>query len=316
MSHEFESGLFVGTAAWHGLGVTLENAPDNIEEALRIAGLDWSVELEPIFLRDGTLVEEKKAVIRSTDRSILGVVGNRFRPLQNLEAFRFFNSFLEVGQARIETCGSLYNGRRIFVLVRLLVDDVDVAKGDTIRPYLALAHGHDGTLVVTVMFTAVRIVCANTLGAALSSTSNDGSSIRLRHTKSLPIGLEKAQDTISLAKQSWDISVDAFKRMAKTAMTGKEFATYAKKVFSVNEDIEELPKKTQNMLDILTETYDNGPGLTSHTRGTIWAGYNAITSYLDHTRGRTAESRLDSTWFGASSQTRARALEIAFASQN
>src|SRR5678815_2693601 len=168
MAHEVESGMFVGQPAWHGLGTVLPNAP-SIEDAIVCAGLDWTVKLAPLaIVADGRPVDHC-ATVRESDDSILGVVGPGYVPLQNREAFAWFQPMVESGAVTLEAAGSLREGRRIWILGRCADSSADIVPGDEVRQYLLLAHGHDGSLAIRVGFTSVRVVCANTLRASLES---------------------------------------------------------------------------------------------------------------------------------------------------
>src|SRR4051794_31311156 len=111
MAHLIENMFSVRETPWHRLGSVVQEAP-TAEEAIRLAGLDWSVGLEPVSLADGREAPAR-ATVRSSDRSILGVVGPRWHPLQNADAFKWFDPFIASGEATFETAGSLDGGRRV-----------------------------------------------------------------------------------------------------------------------------------------------------------------------------------------------------------
>lgn len=144
MSHEFESGFFVRQPAWHRLGVLLTEAP-HIEDATRLAGLDWHVHTAPLLTASGAVVDSHRAVLRGSDGKILGVVGAAYRPLQNAQAFQFFEPFLESGLCELEAAGSLKEGKRVWVLARVKSAEAEVTSGDTVPGYFLLSNAHDGT---------------------------------------------------------------------------------------------------------------------------------------------------------------------------
>jgi phage/plasmid-like protein (TIGR03299 family) len=169
MAHEVESMMYVGQAPWHGLGVPLQNPP-TIEEAIRLAGLDWTVSTKPVALIDGGIpVPSHRAVVRDSDGRILGMVGKDWRPLQNRPAFEWFNPILASGAATLETAGSLRDGARVFILAKIGADPVP---DDGVALDDLLSNGHDGTLAARVGFTDTRVVCANTLAAAHASSAS------------------------------------------------------------------------------------------------------------------------------------------------
>ena len=121
MSHEFESGFFVSQPAWHGLGSVLNNPP-SIASAIEEASLDWQVEEEPIFFGQGEelkQIESHKSLIRSTDRKVLGVVSQSYQPLQNIDAFNFFDFLIHDNDVSLEAAGSLKEGKRVWVLAKV-----------------------------------------------------------------------------------------------------------------------------------------------------------------------------------------------------
>ena len=132
---------------WHGLGVVVETAP-TIEEAITLANLGWTVEPKEIKTADGINIPNKKALMRSDTNDCLGVVGSGYNILQNTEAFKFFEPFVENGLATLETAGSLFNGKRVFILAKIAGDDMEVQKGDFVEKYILLSNAHDGSQAV------------------------------------------------------------------------------------------------------------------------------------------------------------------------
>src|SRR5262245_63968878 len=148
MAHLVENMLSVGKRTWHGLGTVLQ-APPTVEEGLRLAGLDWEVRRERLFTAGGQEAPAY-AVVRDSDGRVLGAVGERYRPLQNREAFAWFEPFLAAGEASLETAGSLADGSRVWVLARLNRVPLEVAPGDEVVKYLLLSNSHDGSLAVQI----------------------------------------------------------------------------------------------------------------------------------------------------------------------
>src|SRR5262249_54293695 len=157
------------------------------EEGIKQAGLDWPVELRPLFTAEGKKAPAFAAV-RTDKGSILGVVGEKYRPLQNAEAFKWFQPFLDAGQASLETAGSLAEGKKVWVLAKLNRSPVVIGSGDEVEKFLLLSNGHDGSLAVRVGFTPIRVVCANTLGMA--HCGGESQLIRLKHSRHVAENLE------------------------------------------------------------------------------------------------------------------------------
>jgi phage/plasmid-like protein (TIGR03299 family) len=306
MSHEIEdnNAFYVSKPAWHGLGTVLD-APPTVEDAIRIAGLDWHVGLEPVYLADGR-VAPAKATVRSSDQSVLGVVGPTYKPLQNLEAFNWFNPFIDAGEATLEAAGSLRNGKRIWVLAKI-GRDLDVSGGDVVRQYILLSNGHDGTLAVRVGYTPTRVVCANTLAVAHQGPNL----IRVRHRGDIVGTLEDIRDTMQLARQTFEATTEQYRVLANSSINRQDLETYIKRVF-------QAPKAPANdntgdrLLASIVPLFESGRGQDlKAARGTYWGAYNAVTEYLTHERGRSEEVRLDSQWFGQGATLNTKALSVA-----
>ena len=204
---------------WHGLGAVLEDHPRSIDEALEKSALGWRVRTAPVLIErrpawtddfgrqhpaELERAEHHKATLRSDTGELLGIVGRDYEPLDNREAFRFLDELIG-SQLHFETAGSLWGGRRVWVLARL-PEWVEVG-GDQTGTYVYVANAHDGSMAVTAAVTPVRIVCANTLGYALRRSESPGAqrTFRFRHTGGLHTRLHEArrvmQITIDYAKQ-------------------------------------------------------------------------------------------------------------------
>ena len=174
MSANVESMMYHGERPWHKLGKPLDH-PATATEAITAAGLDWSVTLSPCYAGgEGDEVDApkylpiagKRAVVRTDRQLAIGVVGTRYRPIQNTDAFGFFDAVVGEGKAIYETAGSLNDGRRIWMLARV-PGDIWVADEDNVKKYLLLCNSHDGGSPLRALFTPIRVVCENTLRAAL-----------------------------------------------------------------------------------------------------------------------------------------------------
>ena len=138
----------------------LTGQPDSGKRSSK-AGLDWQVETEPLFRGNGQEVKAQ-ASVRTSDNRVLGVVGPRWTPLQNKDAFKVFEPLVDSGDMTLHTAGSLRNGERVWVLCQLNLDNSEIVKGDEIAKFALLSNGHDGKLAVHLGFTPIRVVCANT----------------------------------------------------------------------------------------------------------------------------------------------------------
>ena len=158
MSHEVESMMFVGETPWHGLGTALElDDLYNWQKASVAAGLDWEAERVPLVTADTQAKVDHFAIRRKTDGKILGAVGKKYTILQNKDAFKWFQPWLEAKEAALHTAGSLREGSRIWVLAKLNRSPLVIAKGDEVEKFILLSHSHDGSLAVRCGFTPVRV---------------------------------------------------------------------------------------------------------------------------------------------------------------
>lgn len=348
MAHEIETMAYVGETPWHSLGVRLDNPPTTAE-AMAAAGMNWEVATQPLYTRSGVEVTHR-ATYRVTDGRILGVVGPDYTPLQNADAFSFFDPFLAAGEATIETAGSLKGGRRVWVLAKLNRDPSVIVPGDAIQKYVLLANSHDGTLAGRVGFTPIRVVCNNTLSAAV--TGDVSKLLRVRHTKGVKLALEAVRETMNLANATFEATAEQYRGLARKQVNAADLETYIKLVFptakvgkaapapkpapivaddggSALESIlagyqgvgvttpladiadETVAQKESRSVEIIRELFEGGQGSQlPGVRGTYWAAYNAVTEYTTHHRGRSDENRL-SAMFADGAAINARALNVA-----
>ena len=188
MAANVETMFSVREKPWHGLGVVVEDAPSS-KDALNFAGLVWRVVQKPLFTNSG-LVEGYKANVRDSDNSVLGVVTDRYKVVQNTEAFAFTDNLLGEG-VKYETAGSLQGGKRI-------------------TPYLVFSNTHDGSGAVKVAITPVRIVCNNTLNLALSTANRCFSIV---HTGDIKGKIDEAKQTLFMADEYMEALGNEFERM-------------------------------------------------------------------------------------------------------
>ena len=305
---------------WHGLGTVLEEAP-TIEEGLKVAGLDWEVKMNAISTKVGgqhIRIPGKKATVKSNDSTVLGVVGENYKPLQNTEAFKFFEPFLDNGLATLETAGSLFNGKKVFVLAKMAGDALQVTEneGDEIENFILLSNAHDGSMAVRVGFTPVRVVCNNTLTFA---HENEASKlIRVRHTGDVVQSLQEVRETMDLINKQFMATVEQYRMLSnKKDIVKSDVEKYVRQVFSTEslnniilnynkelEEKEEIEATRKRLINRVEEIFEMEPVQSA------WTLYNSVNYYLNHDRG-TLENRYNSLWYGNSKKIDKRAFEIA-----
>lgn len=191
MPANVETMFSVRETPWHGLGRIVMDAPAS-REALELAGLDWQVESRNIYSGTGAMIPGYRANVRSTDDAVLGVVSDRYRIVQNEEAFQFTDDLLGEG-VTYETAGSLQGGKKVWMLARL--PRKYLIAGDQVVPYLVIFNSHDGSSGVKVAMTPIRVVCQNTLNLALNTAKRSWTA---RHTENVLLRVQDARETLQL----------------------------------------------------------------------------------------------------------------------
>jgi phage/plasmid-like protein (TIGR03299 family) len=274
--------------AWHNLGVVVSKAMTT-SEAIVEAGLDYTVEKFPLEANIGgerIIVPGKFATGIKEEKKVFGVVGNYYTIVQNKDAFSFFDSIVEEGEAIFETAGALKDGQRIFISAKL-PSYIEV-KDDLIEQYLFLTNTHDGTGTIQVAFTPVRIVCNNTLNAALSQMSNR---VSIRHTTNAQEKLEQAHKIMGITN-TLSREVEAlFNSMSKVRIKKDTLVHLIGEVIkaqkSDSKQVESGDESTRfnNLVEeIVDYGTTNETQLLDSTKGTLFGAYNAITGYFQNVR--------------------------------
>jgi len=311
MAHEFESGFFVAQPAWHRLGTVLQ-APPTTQQAIVKAGLDWQVLEEPFYqvteeTGDFSEAALRKRLVRDRDHKILGTVNHNYTPLQNEDAFRWFDPFLDTHKLTLEAAGSLQGGKRVWILAKVAQMEAAIRYQDWVRPYLLLHNSHDGSTAVWLQFTPVRVVCMNTLAGAAHHRFGDlwqKKAICIPHTLTLHEQLAKMQNLVELTQRELNFSVEEYKAMESQEVNSELLGTYLGTVLGTR-----YPH-CHPAWEQLVNNFERGSGNQGKT---LWDAYNAMTEWIDHQRGRSPAERLESTWFGSGTRLRNKAHQAALA---
>jgi phage/plasmid-like protein (TIGR03299 family) len=310
MAHMIESMAYFGQRPWHGLGTALDEADlYDWQSASKKAGLDWTVELVPLVTADTQAKVDHRAVRRTSDSKVLGVVGPRYAPLQNKDAFTWFQPFLDAKEAALHTVGSLRGGSRVWVLAKLNRDPLVIAEGDEVEKFVLLSHGHDGSLAVRAGFSPIRVVCQNTLSMAHGSDASK--LIRIKHTKDVLENLANVREIMDLANQEFEATAEQYRRLARKSVNQADLRQYVKRALKVEDD-QDISTRSKNIMEEIVRLAEVGRGndLPS-VRGTLWTAYNGVSEWLTFNRGRSGDNRLNSLWFGDSALTNRHALDVA-----
>ena len=275
MEANVESMFYTRETHWHGLGTKVMEAPAS-KEALEIAGLDWNVTQEPIYTDMGERIEGYRANIRDMDRKVLGVVTERYKVVQNQEAFAFTDSLLTEG-VRYETAGSLQGGKRIWLLAHMPHDYI--ISGEKFNPYLLFSNTHDGSGAVKVALTPIRVVCQNTLNLALTTAKRSWS---MMHTGNIQGKIQEAKETLLLAENYMDSLGQEFESLRKKKLTDKEVKDYIETLLPTEDG--STPQQIKNMKRLrndLSHRYFNAPDLQDVGKN-AYRFINAVSDFATH----------------------------------
>jgi len=307
------SMFYIDEIPWHGLGTRLDK-PATAQEAIIAAKLDWKVKKLPLFASSKRIpVPDRFAMVRKTGNLItrqdpvLGVVGKDYTPLQNSEAFRFFDPIVGQDAAIYHTAGALGLGERVWILAKL-PGQIRVVGDDVAEKYLLLSNSHDGKSSVQIKFTPVRVVCQNTLTLALS----DGPVCRVIHHADIHDKLKQAHEMLGIITERFGEVEQSFQAMSRVKMNQNRLTDYLAQVYPDSKDLarQELVQRDRGWSEYF---FDSGRGnRLPGVSGSLWAAFNGVTEWQDHRQTRqNSNQRLQSVWFGSAYQTKARAYSVA-----
>jgi len=317
MAHQIESFVTANVPAWHQLGTVLPGA-FTAQEAMSYGHLGgWNVRKSPLIVAEtGEPAPDAYATIRDNPLTpgrvdVLGVVGSQYHPVQNEEMSDILDTLVDESGAIFDTAGSLRDGKQVFLTMKmpghLLVGGVDAHE-----MHIAAVTSHDGNGSFTLLVTPVRIVCANTLSAALGSAKNV---IRMRHTPGIRRNLiDDARHALDLTFDYLDGFQAEADRMINATLTETRFEEIMSAEFASISEVPHAVARAQNKVDDLVSLFADAQTHEA-VRGTVWAGYNALVEWADHyqeARGP-VENRARSAVLGSgvAFKDRARKLMIA-----
>ena len=283
-----ESMMYVREKPWHGLGTQVEEAPTSAD-ALRLAGLDWTVEQRNIQVCGGSKIRNYKANIRDSDGTVLGVVTDRYKIVQNTDAFDFTDSLIG-GEVHYETAGSLNGGRKIWLLAKLPETEI---VGDKTEPYLCFSNTHDGSGAIRVCMTPIRVVCNNTLNLALDTAKRAWS---VRHIGDMQSKMYEARACLEMASAYMDELGQTADRLANTTVSQDKLREILDEMFPTNEDSTDRERQSIQKLKNEYMVCYFAPDILRF-RGTAWGAVNAMSDMISHNapRRKTANYR-ENNW--------------------
>jgi phage/plasmid-like protein (TIGR03299 family) len=314
MSAEVETMAYAGELPWHGLGELVDPTLTPLEMC-KAAKVDWKVEKFPLFVelpypssydiqREKVKVD-RSALVRLSDNSILDVVGTDWNIVQNIEAFEFFNDFIKSGGMKMNTAGSLKQGKIVWALAKIN-ESFEASPGDKIDSYLLFTNYHMFGHAIDVRFTPIRVVCNNTLTFALSSKEDSMVKVNHRHK----FNAEEVKEILGLASNK----LEQYKKTANL-LTSKQYnltnvVKYFEDLFPVVSTKDETPTKmSRNFVKVL-DILDTQPG-KEFAKNSWWNAFNAVTYFTDHVSNNTTDRRLTSAWYGVNRNLKIKAMEKA-----
>ncbi len=296
------SMAWAGETPWHGLGTQVSNDLTP-EQMLKAADLDWKVVPVPAYATIGGEQVDigRSALVRDRDNKVLDVITNDWVPNQNSDAFDFFNDFVAAGEMEMHTAGSLRDGQLVWALAKVK-DGFELFNGDAVESYLLFTNPHKYGSSIDVRFTPIRVVCNNTLSLSLSRDANQV--VKVSHRNEF--NGDNVKEMLGVAKEKLQSYKEMAAYLGSKRFTDENIVDYFKRVFPVSGAKKELSKNAEIALNII----DQQPG-AEFAEGTWWQAFNAVTFMTDHVIGRSADTRLQSAWYGYNKGLKTRALETA-----
>jgi len=333
MAHFVDTMAFVGQTPWHRLGTYLGELNVSGKEMLKAAGLDWKAVKVPVEFahRDGKMVKVpgQYTITRDDTGDSLGcTVGERYEPFQNSSLFEFGEALRAEGDVRWHTAGSLLGGRKIWGLAQLAGDQTVTRRDgtkDVSAPFILLHNTHDGTSQIRARLCSTRVVCWNTLSAALGEA---GAEFTASHTGGVEARATEAATLLGLAAEVIPAQTEMLQRLSDSPMTADQMAAFGAQLLTGKDDVMEaaeayaaVSKRSKTTLDRkideLLGAFKHGLGNKGDSK---LDGLNAVTEYIDHQRNRATSwktlddrmlgKRFDSSQFGTGEKLKNRALRI------
>lgn len=299
---------YAGETPWHKLGQQLTPGA-SIETWTREAGLAYTVLESPVLYRteaasEPELFKGRKVLHRSDTGGALAVVSDGYHVVQPAEVMGFFEKLVNIGGFQLETAGVLSYGRRVWGLARVN-DGAEILGGDVVRPYVLLGTSYDGTMATVAKFTSVRVVCHNTITAALGS----GDAVRVLHSERFDA--DRVRQDLGIVSDAWDRFLIQSRQLAGETLSATDADLF---VASLMEPYKTpgTPVRESRAYRRIMELF-NGKAIGADipgVAGTRWGMLNAVTELVDHERGRSDNTRMESAWFGTGANIKARALEL------
>jgi phage/plasmid-like protein (TIGR03299 family) len=305
MSHELEiradgtgAAAYAYKPAWHGLGIVIDELMTAADCLRQVPELASDIVPTPVYAKNPETgffvpIDGYVANVREDDFKPLAVVGERYKILQNTEALSFLDDLVDSGEAKYEAVISLKGGAKVSLLARL-PREVKIGD-DELATYVLLSNSHDGSSAITLAATPIRVVCQNTLTAALSSAKRQ---FKVRHTTSLAGRLTEAREALGVVFNYMSEFEDTAERLLDTSFTDAEFEAFLSQLVVVPEDAgrgQTLSTNTQDVIRSIAYNHLSVPDSENDKKmvrvnlpdlqpikNTKWWAYNAVSTYNQH----------------------------------
>ncbi len=324
MPADIDTMAYSGALPWHGLGTYIGDQPvTNGQEMCEAAGLDWEIDLRPVFTctaskSDGgqlvALSDDYRAVMRMDSKAVLGLVGGRYTPIQNADLFATLDSLTATGEMKYHTAGSLAGSKRVWALGK--IGEHETVPGDRSDHYILAHSTHDGSGAFELIWTTVRVVCANTAAIALRQGRQSNRKLKVRHTRNASEAMKTARKALGLATVQINAHAEFERMLTQASMNHQlweQFSTalipdpQPKDAASLMDEVKVSNGRARAKRELLEELFLNGrgqdiPGIA----GTMYAARNAVTEYVNYERQTRGENddvrqanRFESAMFGS-----------------
>ena len=352
MAHEIVNNMisYKGVTPWHGLGVKVDDSMDGAA-MLAAAKMDWRVQRRALAMRglDGQglmtgPLKGYRAIVREDTDEVFQVATDRYHPVQNAQIVDFFRAFCEAGHATMDVVGGLKNGAIPWALAKLNdngASDASIGGVDEMKGYIMLATSHDGSIRTIAKATNTRVVCWNTMSAAMGG---NGAMWTLKHSaKWTADRAQEAQQVMGMAISQIATQNELIEKLSRVRIDDKGREEYVIRLLGNEGLLEQVTNNTTQdhqaigigLLESIASDYDeksagktvdplgrigkaileaivNSPGSDLITaKNTMWGAYNGVSYYVDHLQGRTQDTRLNSAWFGNGNKLKVNAFEVA-----
>lgn len=335
MAHQIDTSTgraaiaYANETPWHGLGTSMQPGM-SIDDWREAAGLNWQVNRAPVQYENGELhtFTGRNVLYRTDTGDALSIVSDEYREVQPAEVLDFFRAITEAGGFQMETAGALSGGKRIWALAKVN-DGAEIVGQDTVRPYLLLATSYDGTMATTAKFTAIRVVCNNTISLAVQQAGSrisqaetdtmDGpvvQCVKVMHRDTF--NADKVRQQLGVVASQWDRFVInarllADKKLTADEVDGMTFDLIAPSVRSRPGMPLRDPRESRGYKRIMSLFQGEAKGSDMVGTGSAWAWLNAVTQFVDWERGFTPDTRMNGAWFGQGDAVKTKAMEMALA---